>query len=284
MRLLAPVSFFARQHLRLSITLGFALTLLSFSGPALADDDPFDLESSSWMSFERYKEKPSTWMAPEVRNEAAQQPIVATAPTLPPDMPQITPPAHEVVPPVMPGLNKGFDVQVNSTADDDKMPDFSPTKPDTPPGVQIESKNWKDAVETARHKDMAGEDDRVSHGVRFSYLPNLPTAPKPKVAAVKAPAKKIETAQAKPAPAPAVVAPPPTVDPAVCAALDAYKKRQLAAIESDRRTLTALQNAIAQLGLQKQLDFLPGVGGTLTTQTAGGPNVDMTASTPSGKN
>ena len=36
-------------------------------------------------------------------------------------------------------------------------------------------------------------------------------------------------------------------------ALDAYKKRQLAAIESDRQTLSALQGAIAQLGLQKQL-------------------------------
>ena len=68
-----------------------------------------------------------------------------------------------------------------------------------------------------------------------------------------------------PPPAPAVS----TADAAACAALDAYKKRQLEAIESDRQTLTALQNAIAQLGLQKQLDFLPGVSGSLNAQAAG---------------
>jgi hypothetical protein len=48
---------------------------------------------------------------------------------------------------------------------------------------------------------------------------------------------------------------------AACAAIDAYKKQQLQAIQSDRQTLKALQDAIKQLGLQKELNFMAGAQG-----------------------
>jgi hypothetical protein len=83
----------------------------------------------------------------------------------------------------------------------------------------------------------------------------------------------------------AAAAPPPkpklsAADAAACAALDAYKKRQLAAIESDRQTLSALQNAIAQLGLNKQLDFMIGAGGSLGKQATSATNADTQTSAP----
>ena len=57
--------------------------------PALADESPFDLEPSSWMSFNRYKEKPSSWMAPDVRAQVAAQPVVVPPPTLPASLPPL---------------------------------------------------------------------------------------------------------------------------------------------------------------------------------------------------
>ena len=48
-----------------------------------------------------------------------------------------------------------------------------------------------------------------------------------------------------------------------CAALDAYKKRQLDAIQRDKETLEALQEAIRSLGLSRQMSFMSEQDGTL---------------------
>ena len=90
----------------------------------------------------------------------------------------------------------------------------------------------------------------------------------------KPPAAKIELAQKKPeSPAPPPVPAMSKSDDAVCAAIDAYKKRQLAAIESDRKTLAALQSAISQLGLNKQLDFMVDATGNLNIPVGGASHI-----------
>ena len=63
--------------------------------------------------------------------------------------------------------------------------------------------------------------------------------------------------------------PKPPATAAACDALTAHKKRQLAAIESDRKTLAALQAAIAELGLGAKLDFMTDANSTLNTSADG---------------
>jgi hypothetical protein len=255
--------------------------VLVLSSPALADDDPpFQMEPSSWMSFDRYKEKPANWIAPDERAEAALQPVIVPPPLTPADMPVITPPTRPVETAPLPGLNKDFDVRVNTTEDDNWKPATALADPDAKPDIDLQD-NWQDAAAAARlNKDkkqtLESSNGHTVYDVRLSYLPARIT-PLPKAA------KKAELAQAKislPAATIAAAAPPPpapkvsAADAAACAALDAYKKRQLAAIESDRKTLSALQSAIAQLGLNKQLDFMAGASGSLGKQAITTPDAD----------
>lgn len=272
MKKLAPFSLRAR---RLPI-LGAVLTFLLFSGAALADDTPFSLESSSWMSFDRYKEQPSNWLAPDQRAQAEGRPVTVPPPVLPASLPNLKEPDQPIETPPLPSLNKNFDIRVDSTADDYALPIIKPDKDNDKDVDGLPSGAWKNASDVAHQNktDSATSDNgdnTSSANVRFTSLPpwfvppHKDAAPAMTPAPVKPPAPVIKVAQ--PAPPP----PPPVskADAEACAALDAYKKRQLEAIESDRQTLTALQNAIAQLGLQKQLDFLPGVGGSLHTAGSG---------------
>jgi hypothetical protein len=287
MRQLGPFSFCSFLHPRACRALGVTLALLALGGPALADDDaPFQMEPSSWMSFDRYKEKPANWIAPDERAQAALQPVVVPPPLTPAGMPVITAPTRAIETPALPGLNKDFDVRVNSTEDDNWKPSAAFTNLNTVPDMDLQD-NWQDAAKAARlNKDKKQILETVSghpaYDVRLSYLPTRIT-PIPKAT----PAKKPELAQTPIPPAVAETAatapkakPKPVVDAAACAALDAYKKRQLAAIESDRKTLAALQNAIAQLGLGKQLNFMNGADGSLGMQQAtSSPNADPPATT-----
>jgi len=130
-------------HLRMRdvLALGAALALFACPDPARADD-PFDMESSSWMSFDRYKEKPSTWIAPDARAQAQQTPVIVPPPVMPANMPILTAPTRPVVPAVMPGFNKDFDIQVNSTADDNQIPEFKQNdRPTSGPVLDLDSSN-----------------------------------------------------------------------------------------------------------------------------------------------
>jgi hypothetical protein len=267
MRLLGPFSL----H-RLQTVFGAVLISMVFGGTAIAEDLPFDLESSSWMSFDRYKEKPSSWVSPSDRAAEALKTIVPPPPTIPPPTVPLPPP---VVAAVMPGVNRGFDVKVDSTEDDNQFSESPLANFDTKPDLQPR-KNWQDAAKAARQseerkKRSVVDEDHPPLDIRLSYLPRSEVKHKAKAAApaAKPEPKKVKIAQEPP--------PAPVADAAACAAVDAYKKRQLAAIESDRQTLTALQNAIAQLDLGKQLGFMVSEG-KLTVQ--GDTNMDMPASPP----
>lgn len=278
-----------RLRARLIPALG-AAALIFLCGPVWADEAPFDLESSSWMSFDRYKDKPTNWLTPDKRAEVTAQPVVIAPPTLPASMPQLTEPTRPVIAPVMPGLNKNFDIRVDSTADDHRLPVLESDNADKP-AADLPDSNWKNAADAARNSKSsdAKTDDSNNPGsfnVRYSALPPwLKTPPKKALAMTPVPAPTLASVKI----APPIAPPPPPQAPAIspadvaaCAALDAYKKRQLQAIESDRQTLTALQTAISQLGLQKQLDFMPGVGGSLNAQA--GPSVTVPVTSPAAKN
>jgi len=266
----APIFLRVRRISMPSVVLAFLL----FAIPALADDTPFDLESSNWMSFDRYKDQPSHWLAPDQRASVEGKPVIAPPPVLPASLPNLKTPDQPIETPQLPGVNKNFDIRVDSTEDDHLLPVVKPDKDDDKDSNGLPDSAWKNASDVAHQNkaDSAKSEsggDTSSANVRFTPLPPWFVPPHKTAAAsitpvpVKAPPPIVKVAQ------PVIPSPPPPVskaDAAACAALDAYKKHQLEAIESDRQTLTALQNAIAQLGLQKQLDFLPGVNGSLQTK------------------
>ncbi len=102
----------------------------------------------------------------------------------------------------------------------------------------------------------------------WSFLPSIKITPIPEPER----ARHIQT------PASAAAAPAADknkalpADLAACVAvLDSYKKKQLAALQSDRQTLTALQEAIAQLGLQKQLNFMTNGNSSLNAEVQNMP-------------
>ncbi|HUY69155.1 MAG TPA: hypothetical protein VMV79_07625 [Alphaproteobacteria bacterium] len=216
-----------------------ALALGAPGGPAWAEDQPFQFEPTGWMSFNRYKEDPSAWKPPQPA-PAVKPPILATAVVPPPVAPAVL--QEPLRTPAMPGLNNGFDIRVSSTASG------APLNPDGLLPLGMPDNNWQNAAAAARllaERKMLAEAHAGPPEIPFTALPDpgvlpsydLPHTPKPKPRVAETPM-------------------PSAREKAACAAIDAYKKRQLEAIKSDQQTLAALQGAIKKLGLQKKLDFL----------------------------
>lgn len=113
-----------------------------------------------------------------------------------------------------------------------------------------------------KESDVSQEKEGAGHQslVRLPMLPNRAVSshfvekkrPRVESKEKKDEAKKAE--QAKP-------------DAAALAAYTAYKKKQLEALESDRKTLEALQAAIQDLGLSQKLSF---TGGSFSGKTPDG--------------
>lgn len=150
----------------------------------------------------------------------------------------------------MPGLTARFTLPVATTEDDSRLSAARIAHIDTDPDMQLPKQNWLDAAEAARlhaeGKDDSDENTPVN--IRLSFLPSFKAPESQRKAA-----PHVALAAVKPAPVPQ-----PASDAAACAAVDAYNKRQLEAIQSDRHTLSALQAAITELGLKKQLNFMAG--------------------------
>jgi len=279
------------------------MALLAPCAPAHADDDMLDLDTSHWMSFDHYKEKakhgqdfdPSAAenadkavALPRIDAPSADAAADASAPAQPapentanaaakdakPGDPQIAAPARPLNPPVMPGMNKAYDISVTST-EDDRRPVAQITNIESQPDVKLPENNWLKAADAVKQtskpaQDADGEDAEQPLNVRFASLPNR------KVSPVPSPEYKSNHGRAL------ELATPPKEEPknddhearAALAAMNALKKQQLEAIESDRETLTALQNAISQMGLQKQLSFMAGAKGAVN-QAENGPDIKM---------
>jgi hypothetical protein len=269
-----------------------ALAVVAISCPVYADEDPFQMESTHWMSFDRYKEKikkgdtSSTSDASEnnssVENistpgDTAHDAKGDAAPITPPVLAAtVAAPTRPINIPVMPGINKGYDVKVNST-EDERPPIAHITNIDTQPTVAIPEKNWQTPHAAAQHPNQENADgtednEHTPLDVRMSFLPNTKIAPIPSPEYKSNHGRKAsEVAAASAPPEPEKKA----SDPAACAAIDAYKKKQLAAIESDRQTLTELQKAISQLGLQKELSFMTGANGNMNQADSSQVKIDM---------
>jgi hypothetical protein len=275
-----------RKYFLVSIFfMGFLYAPYGGVTPAYADDDPFQFESTHWMSFERYKEKtkhgaPATDAADA---GAADDSVSTTVPTLgdahnaagesttvtPPTMtPTVAAPTRAIHIPVMPGMNKGYNLRVNST-EDEKTPVAQITHMDTQPTISIPEQNWQTPKEAAQLAGKDSDSDSDEHqplNVRMSFLPNTYITP--------VPSPEYKSTHGRKPPTAVVAAAPEepkkkASDLAACAAVDAYKKKQLEAIESDRQTLTALQSAISQLGLQKELSFMTGANGGVNQADSG---------------
>ncbi|MBV8061187.1 MAG: hypothetical protein JO126_03250 [Alphaproteobacteria bacterium] len=276
-----------------------ALLVLTAGMPvAQAEDiDPFQIDSGRWMSYERYADyqkrgvKPNiiqtqpTYDTNAVENKDVAEPVdnqilpQATQPTatagekqsaqntVPSGRGQVmAQPSRPLDLPELPGVNKGFSITVQSTSDAAGQQQASSAAVVTANGktdLKLHDRNWQKADEAIQQvaDNVDTEEDHHPVNVRPSFLPNTDvspvTAPKHPSARSARIAQVIE--QEKPKPTPVADKQPDAQ--AVCAAIDSYKKKQVEALQSDRQTLLALQSAIADLGLQKQLNFMTGAQG-----------------------
>ncbi len=239
------------------------------SFPAQAEDNPFEFDAGNWVSSQTYNDNLLRRPPPPEQGKSAEEEpenkMAAAAPA-----PEVKPPPRPPMvfsTPVLPGLNKGFNVQVSSTDDiDEKTTPTPAAAPDAAPDIRLPDKNWAPPSEKSlMSKAHNGENDGQEASplnVRMTFLPSqnvVPiTSPEHESAEKKAHAllkKLAEEKKKTPAKTPE--------EAAACAALDAYKQQQLDAIQSDRQTLKALQDAIHSLGLGKKLDFMSQQGSTL---------------------
>jgi hypothetical protein len=241
-----------------------------FCPSAYADDDPFQIDTAHWMSFDHYKDadkrgtlaliKPQP--APEDSAPVLQAPSVA--PIKSSAVPPVAPPTRPIDLPLMPGLNKGFNVNITSTEEQhiSAVPVID-VKQDEPEEPSVYSdKNWQSPKSI--QKADSDEDSDKPLNVRMSFLPNQTVQQKASPEHVSA--QKLGHEEMLKAIATKTTPIPPAKTPAevaACAAIDAYKKQQLQAIQTDRQTLKALQDAVHSLGLDKQLDFMAGNSSTL---------------------
>lgn len=178
----------------------------------------------------------------------------------------IAAPARSVSLPVLP-TDVGSRVLVNSTAETPAdAVDGTGAKVAVSTAVEAakadampEQQKWRDAAELARQQVDQTRQGNGPLGVRLSYLPNMHVTPKEPP---QRPRRDIVAELPPMMPAPddkkKVAANEAKQTPAECKAFETYKKKQLEEIKSDQRTLQQLQSAIADLGLQKQLNFMNG--------------------------
>lgn len=270
--------------------------------PALAraqDSDPFQIDSGRWMSFERYTDYQKRGIKPNfiqaqpdydsASNDEAQAGVKAPAATAAQTTAQaneeagqssagaeqqaVAQPVRPLDLPELPGINKGFSISVKSTSD------IAESQPSTASIVtkqgktdfKLHEQDWQNAEEAARNTVASADpdDERRPINVRPSFLPNEDVTPVTAPAHPSARSARIAHALAKEPVSPPKVAAAPQADQVVCAAIDSYKKKQVEALQSDKQTLLALQSAIADLGLQKQLNFLTGAQGAVAPGAQG---------------
>ena len=275
----SPQSFIKPKIKRFLVgaVLCLGLALAAFI-PAYAEDpDPFQFDTGKWMSFDRYKDNTKRKnLAPLLNDD--QTPPNDTVAAPPPPAPTVTEaakvaePTRPISTPLLPGINKGFGIHVQSTSDEEPSPTAPLVNLSTNPDLNLKEHNWQNAKEIDRlmskmQPQTAGDGETQSKlEIRETYLPNRKvapvTAPPPYKHKRQTPAAAAQQTPTEDKP----VAPKSPQEAAACAAIDAYKKQKLDAIQSDRQTLEALQSAITQLGLSKELNFLTDVKGNLNTQ------------------
>jgi hypothetical protein len=251
----------------------------SHSTVTAEEGDLFEVDKNGWMSLDHFTDKAhrfpgSVRQSEAVETAAIETPsIMAQTPVAAAMKPIVAEPTRPLNLAALPGLNKGYDVRVSST-EDEEVEKFTAELTTlashmAPAQAQAES-NWQDAATVAR-QEATNHGKKASSeplNVRLAGLPDSRITPIPGTAVTKpqAPEKKAPT--------------PAKANKPECTPYTAYKKQQLAAIESDRKTLTALQAAITEMGLDKKLDFAGGATGSLGNKADNGagkaqPNVQV---------
>ena len=276
----------------------FGAGMVLHAGAARADDlDPFANTTGQWMSFDRYND--NIKRNRPVGNEAISMPKIETpevdVPAEPvktvdsidqnavpeggknPDV-VVAEPTRPLDLPILPAMNSGYNIPVETTASDNvaTSPAQIVQKDDGNSDLHFKEQNWQDAAEIARqHADerngVNADNDHPPIEVRLSFLPDPKIVPA--FNAPKKPRLRMVEVPTAPKPIPAVAEAPKTAE---CAAVDMYKKKQLEDIQSDRQTLQALQAAISDLGLQKQLNFMTEVR---QTPISAGQNLQVPGAT-----
>ncbi len=250
----------------LTLVEGFLCPFSSALAQTIAND-LFDIDNSQWMSSESYdinqKRRPQEPQAkeipavqPQTTENLPEPPLSEAAETENADASAL----QDFHTPLMPGMNKGLLVRVDST-EEKKIKDFEDFE-----AKRLSDKNWKTPLEKFSLQANAEQDDENDAPplkIRKSFLPSPNIAPAPSVQRESSVKKGHEALRRRAQTAPKPI-PKSKEDAEACAALESYKKQQLDAIESDRQTLTALQEAIRALGLTKQLKFMTEQGGALS--------------------
>ncbi|MDD3371108.1 MAG: hypothetical protein PHE27_04700 [Alphaproteobacteria bacterium] len=256
---------------------GVACSFVSFSAIA---DELFDLDIGTWTSTQTYDanlarklvpEKPSSSQSdvklPNQGRESPAEPLAAPERTSLRD-PSPPPPLFKTPP--MPSLNKQYTLEVGTTQDDGEKNKLLLLAPGNLSSVGPPDKDWRPLTERLNITSPKAEDGVQDHplNVRMTYLPSRAVVPTPSVqgeSAVKRGhelLRKLAAQKKRPKPK-------TREEEEACKALDAYKQRQLDALQGDRETLKALQEAIRSLGLTKELEFITEQGSTLSSSSGG---------------
>jgi len=244
---------------------------MTFWSVVQAAEGPIEPDSARWMSLQSYENHEQRHPEPKKLEKAAPDPV------LPSDAAAVSEPASKdsvvtkIEEPAMPGMNRGFNIKVHSTDDETERESQITTAEPSKPGPSEEK--WKSLSQEKTDNEEKSEDvegsDSPSSKVRMTFLPsrNILPAPKPEhVSGQKNPReffkKLAEEERNKKRDAQKKNARATPEDKAASEVLEAYRKQQLEAIQSDRQTLKALQNAIRSLGLTERLDFVA-EGGSL---------------------
>ena len=250
---------------------------------AQAADAPVDLDSAQWMSLETYEtqkqrhpEPKKVEKVPEPEAETPPAPVAEEAPParVPSDKDALVTKVEE---PAMPGMNKGYTIKVHSTQDDQTFDPPASSTPSPSEAGPMEEK-WKplslEKTEAEKKSEESESPDAPSSKVRMTFLPSKNIIPVPSPDHESG-AKKTreyfrklaeEEKKKKEAEEQKKLVKKTPEDKEACAALETYRKQQLEAIQSDRQTLKALQNAIRSLGFAEQLNFIA-EGGSVLAKT-----------------
>ncbi|MBI1273648.1 MAG: hypothetical protein GC131_06155 [Alphaproteobacteria bacterium] len=270
--------------LRGTLLLGAMLMLAMPPHAGAADIDPFGAINSGWKDIDAVDF--DALEAPDVAESegTAAEGEAAPAPAMQAVIERINPPPppswQRVISSLPPEDKTGEEAA--EAADEEDFRVFSTFNEKENASVvpgQLDPYNWHDASKVASKVIVPKE----RAFVRLSSMPPIYTG-----APEKAGAENKEGAAQKPAQKPALMqqasaaqcapaaAPPPPVQKTP---EEIVATRLTRAMELDRQTLQALRDAVRELGLQKELDFIPMGDDKAAPQNKPAPKMDMPAGT-----
>jgi len=210
--------------------------------PAFAQDiNPFALENQKWLSLDAYEEE---------KEKAEAAPIAQKEKEPSEDETKVALPERAIDLPALPGMTPVASLTDPSTEEENEI------------FLNDESK-WREisdltqeALDNDRAQAIQADLAAAPFSVRFAPLPNLQikAIADSRISRDAADRQKVVESVVK-----KKVSPPKpkySAPPEACVALADMRRRQLEAIESDRQTLSALKEALSQLGLSESLGYM----------------------------